>query len=137
VYDNYFAVKDALVKTDGNAASAKAKDLAAAINMVKMETLTATEHPVWMKVMQALTADAGLITATKNTATQRGYFITLSKSIYELMKVSEKDKPVYYQFCPMANDGKGANWLSKENAVKNPYYGVQMMTCGKTVETIN
>jgi hypothetical protein len=29
-----------------------------------------------------------------------------------------------------------ANWLSKENAVKNPYYGSQMLTCGKTVETI-
>jgi hypothetical protein len=36
----------------------------------------------------------------------------------------------------MANYGKGANWLSKENAVKNPYYGSQMLTCGKVVETI-
>ena len=36
----------------------------------------------------------------------------------------------------MANGGKGANWLSKENAVKNPYYGSQMLTCGSTVETI-
>jgi hypothetical protein len=36
----------------------------------------------------------------------------------------------------MANDGKGADWLSKENAVKNPYYGSMMLTCGKTVETI-
>jgi hypothetical protein len=29
---------------------------------------------------------------------------------------------LHLQFCPMAN-GKGANWLNKENAVKNPYYG--------------
>jgi hypothetical protein len=29
--------------------------------------------------------------------------------------------PVYVQFCPMANDGEGANWLNKENAVKNPF----------------
>jgi hypothetical protein len=29
-----------------------------------------------------------------------------------------------------------ANWLSKENTVKNPYYGSQMLSCGKTVETI-
>jgi hypothetical protein len=36
----------------------------------------------------------------------------------------------------MANSGKGANWLSKENAIKNPYYGSSMLTCGKTVEII-
>lgn len=36
----------------------------------------------------------------------------------------------------MANDGKSANWLSKENPIKNPYYDSQMLTCGKTVETI-
>ena len=36
----------------------------------------------------------------------------------------------------MANNGKGANWLSKENKVQNPYYGSVMLTCGKVVETI-
>ena len=34
------------------------------------------------------------------------------------MKISKQETPTYYQFCPMANDGKGANWLSKENAIK-------------------
>ena len=56
--------------------------------------------------------------------------------MHDLLLVAKFDTPVYYQFCPMANGGKGANWLSKENAVKNPYYGAQMMTCGKVVETI-
>ena len=27
--------------------------------------------------------------------------------------------------------------LSKEKEIKNPYYGAQMLTCGKTIETIN
>jgi hypothetical protein len=36
----------------------------------------------------------------------------------------------------MYNNGKGANWLSKEILIKNPYYGSQMLSCGKTVETI-
>ena len=61
---------------------------------------------------------------------------TLSKDIYSLLKVAKYEVPVYFQHCPMYNDGKGANWLSKENAVKNPYYGSMMLTCGKTVETI-
>ena len=56
--------------------------------------------------------------------------------MYELIKVSKPKDAVYYQHCPMYNNGKGANWLSKESAIKNPYYGSQMLTCGSTVETI-
>ena len=48
--------------------------------------------------------------------------MSLSKNMYELIKVVKPAETVYYQFCPMANDGKGANWLSKESGVKNPYY---------------
>jgi copper chaperone CopZ len=136
VFDNYFAVKDALVKTDGNTASTKAKELMTAINTVKMDKLTTEEHSVWMKVMKDLAIDAEHIADTKDASHQRDHFTTLSKNMYALIKVSKSETPTYYQFCPMANDGKGANWLSKENAVKNPYYGNQMLTCGKVVETI-
>lgn len=136
VFDSYFDVKDALVKTDGKIASEKAKSLVKAIGSVKMNELKADEHTVWMKVLNDLKEDAEHISETADAKHQRDHFITLSKSIYELLKVSKYEVPVYYQFCPMANDNKGANWLSKENAVKNPYYGSQMLTCGKTVETI-
>jgi hypothetical protein len=30
---------------------------------------------------------------------------------------------------------KSVDWLRKENTIKNPYYGSQMLPCGKTVET--
>jgi len=136
VFDNYFAIKDALVKTDGNTTSTKAKELLMAINAVKMDKLTIEEHAVWMKVMKDLAFGAEHISNTKDAEHQRNHFMALSKNMYALIKVSKIETPTYYQFCPMANDGKGANWLSKENAVKNPYYGSQMLTCGKVVETI-
>ncbi len=136
VFDNYFALKDALVKTDGNTASTAAKALSGAISAVKMDKLTTTEHTAFMANMKDLAEHAEHIADTKDTGHQRDHFSSLSKNIYALMKVSKQNAPIYYQFCPMANNGKGANWLSKENAVKNPYYGSQMMNCGKTVETI-
>ena len=136
VFDNYFMVKDALIKSDGAGASAKATTLLSAINAVKMETLKADEHTVWMKVLDNLKLDARHITETKEASQQRERFTTLSKNMYDLIKVSKPATPVYYQNCPMFNDGKGANWLSKESAVRNPYYGSMMLTCGKTVETI-
>jgi copper chaperone CopZ len=136
VFDNYFAVKDALVKTDGNTASIKATELLSAINAVKMETLTTDEHTVWMKVLKNIKEDAEHIADTKDAEHQRDHFNTLSKNFYDLIKVSKQETPTYLLHCPMANEGKGADWLSKENTVKNPYYGSMMLSCGKVVETI-
>lgn len=136
VFDNYFSLKDALVKSDGNLTSSMAKQLFNTINAVQMDKLSTEEHAVWMKVMKDLKFDAEHIEETKDVAHQRDHFMTLSENLYKLLKVSKQDEPIYYQHCPMANDGKGANWLSKENTVKNPYYGSAMLSCGKTVETI-
>lgn len=136
VFDAYFLVKDALVKTDGGTASAKAKELLLSLNAVQMDELAMDVHMVWMKVMKDLSADAKAISETQDVKKQRALFMFLSKNMHDLVKVAKYEVPVYYQLCPMANGGKGANWLSKEDSVKNPYYGSQMMTCGKTIETI-
>ncbi len=136
VFDNYFLVKDAMISSDGNATSIASKELLTAINNVKMDKLVMDVHMVWMKVLNQIKRDSELISNTKDIKIQRNHFTTLSKDIYSLIKVAKYEVPVYFQHCPMYNDGKGANWLSKENAVKNPYYGSMMLTCGKTVETI-
>jgi hypothetical protein len=136
VSDHYFAVKDALVKSDGNIASVKAKDLLKSINAVKMDQLEMDVHTVWMKVLNDLKEHTEQIAKTKDIKHQRDHFMDVSKDMYELMKASKTETPTYYQFCPMANDGKGAYWLSKESAIKNPYYGSQMLGCGKIAETL-
>lgn len=136
VFDSYFMVKDALVNTDASVASTKSKDLLSKLKAVQMDKLAMDVHMVWMKVMKDLTSDSKAISETQDVKKQRVQFMSLSKNMRDLLLVAKFETPVYYQFCPMANGGKGANWLSKENAVKNPYYGTQMMTCGKVVETI-
>ncbi len=136
VFDNYFVLKDALVKTDGTMASGKAASMLTALDAVEMGKLKMEEHTIWMKIEKGLKTDALHIKENKDTEQQREHFMSLSTSIYELIKAAKPAETVYYQFCPMANDGKGANWLSKESVIKNPYYGSQMLSCGKTVETI-
>mgnify|MGYP006172182601 FL=1 len=136
VFDAYFLLKDALVTSDASARSTAAEKLVTALNNVKMDKLEMDVHMVWMKVFNQLKTDATQIANAKDIKKQRHHFVTLSNEMYSLMKVAKYDTTVYYQHCPMANDGKGANWLSKENEVKNPYYGSKMLTCGKTVETL-
>ncbi|MBK1896698.1 DUF3347 domain-containing protein [Chryseobacterium paridis] len=136
VFDHYFSLKNALVKTDANTTSSKASEMIKAIKAVEMTKLSNEEHMVWMKVMNDLTTNAEKISSAKDVAKQRETFAILSKNMYDLAKVSKQGSPVYYQHCPMYNNGKGADWLSLENEIKNPYFGSQMITCGSTVETL-
>jgi len=136
VYDSYFALKDALVKSDAAVASVNGTALLTALKAVDMGKLANEEHTQWMKTQAALITDAEHISTTKDLEKQRGYFVTLSANMYSLMKTSLLEAPVYFQHCPMANDGQGADWLSKESGIKNPYFGSMMLSCGKTVETL-
>ncbi|WP_227020886.1 DUF3347 domain-containing protein [Arenibacter algicola] len=136
VIEHYFSVKDALVSTDGSLAYNKAEILLKSATEVEMDKLPMEVHMTWMKVLKDLKADIGNIAATKDVGEQRVYFKSLSKNMFEVIKVSKSETPVYYQFCPMADGGKGANWLSLEEDIRNPYYGSQMLSCGKTIETI-
>ena len=136
VFENYFLLKDALIQTSGSGSAEAAKNLLASLNAIKMDELPMDVHTVWMKVMKDLMFDAEHISETQAVAHQREHFASLSKNMYALMKVSKSETETYYQFCPMYNKGKGANWLSKDSEIKNPYYGSQMLSCGRTQETI-
>ncbi len=136
VYAAYFTLKDALVKTDGKTAAAAAKTLYNNMVGVKMEALQTAQHTVWMKYLKKLSSDAEKIKGSTDIESQREHFASLSLNMYEVMKTIKPETEVYYDHCPMYKDGKGANWLSKEKAIKNPYYGSQMMTCGKLTETL-
>lgn len=135
-FDNYFLLKDALTNTDSKTASNASKVILTSLSDVKMDALSMDVHMAFMQVLKDLKVDSKGISETQDIKKQRTLFLSLSKNMYSLIKVSKYETPVYYQFCPMANGGKGANWLSKENNIKNPYYGSQMISCGKTVETI-
>ena len=136
VFAAYFGLKDALAKDDGVAAAAKSKELFKAIDNAKMDAMQTAQHNVWMKYMEKLSYDAEHIKGVTELEHQREHFISLSKNMFEVMKAFKTDAPVYYDFCPMANDGKGATWLSIQEKISNPYLGKQMPTCGKVQETI-
>ena len=124
IFAQYYAVKDALVS--GNASLVKAK----AIAFVK----TATEAAALPESNRsAVIKDAANIATAKDLKKQREYFSAFSENMFALAKSTKLNtEPVYKAYCPMA---KGS-WLSNSPAIKNPYYGSAMLTCGKVVETL-
>lgn len=136
LYASYFNLKNALAKDDSKGAQAAAQTLLGELDSVQMNQLTPGQHAVWMDNQKQLNADATQISGSGKIKQQRECFVSLSKSMYEVMKVVKNDAPVYYQNCPMYKGGKGANWLSLDAKINNPYFGKEMQTCGKTIETI-
>jgi len=120
----YFKLKDALIAGNAKGVPATATELSK-----QLGGLSAPE------AKQAATHAAAVAKAT-TLEDQRVRFAVLSESLYRLTKAKAPSSTVYYQHCPMYNKGKGANWLSKEKAIRNPYYGDQMLTCGSVVETL-
>jgi len=136
VYSAYFELKDALARDNGQTAQQAAKKMEAVvakIDAAKLETATAA---AWKQYQRKLAFDTEHIAGIDENGHQREHFVTLSKNMYALLKVVRPDAPIYYQHCPMYNEGKGAHWLSKQKAIDNPYLGKSMPTCGSTVETI-
>jgi membrane fusion protein, copper/silver efflux system len=79
-----------------------------------------------------------LIISSDKIEDQRLAFSEFSDQFYKAVKTfGLMGKTAYYQFCPMAKNGKGAYWLSETKDILNPYYGESMLTCGETKETLN
>lgn len=130
----YFALKDALVASDAKKAAAHASELSAAVKAVQMERMGPELHGVWMQVMEPLASISAGIASKTDIDTQRKAFADLSAPMLALVKVAPRPEPVYFDHCPMYEGG--ADWLSQEKGIKNPFYGSMMLTCGSVKETI-
>ena len=129
----YYGVKDALTADDANAASARAGDLLTAIGKIDMSKLDGKAHTAFMGLKDKLAFDARHISEKKEIAHQREHFASLSANMMTLAKaVKLSQQPIYQEYCPM----KKASWLSNDPAIKNPYYGNAMLTCGKVQTTL-
>lgn len=137
-YDGYIGLKDALVKTDANAAKTSAENLQKDLTLVDMKLLTNEEaHKQWMQLVPTLKSSNAEIAKTTDVDVQRKYFKVLSEHFIMAVQSFGINEVTYKQYCPMADSDKGAYWLSKEKQVLNPYFGDMMLKCGEVKETIN
>ena len=133
VLTTYLGVKNALTADNNAMAKSKAKELLTAVTAVPMDKFTPEQHKLWMTYSEKLEFDSRHISESDVIDHQREHFANLSKNLYEVVKgLKLNTATVYEQYCPM----KKTTWLSETSAIKNPYYGKQMLTCGKTTETL-
>ena len=137
VFEQYIFLKDALANDDNNSAQKTAKELLSAMAKMDMKLLTDNEaHNHWMLINKEINASATSISKTSDIAVQRDHFKHLSAHLIKAVKLFGIDRTVYEEFCPMADDNKGAYWLSLSKEIKNPYFGKAMIDCGEIKSTI-
>ena len=137
VFNNYIKLKDALVKDDSEKVTTDAMLLLSDLSKVDMKLLSdSNAHNHWMSLENEIKASASLISDTSNIKEQRNHFKYLSSHLINAVQLFGINEKVYVEFCPMADNNKGAYWLSKEKKVINPYFGDAMLTCGEVKQVI-
>jgi hypothetical protein len=120
ILDDYLHLKDALVGSRYDDARKTAGQLS--VRLADLEGCESTS------------AIAKNIASAKDVTEERKHFTALSSDLIAMFKhASITQGVVYVQHCPMANKGKGGDWLSAEKKIQNPYYGAEMLECGAVV----
>ena len=130
VLDQYLVMEEALVQVDLKDAKTAAFKMNEQVMALDQKNLSKTIQ----KEVKNLENQLSIAAKTDSINTLRELFQSISSSMIALAESNIPwDDKLYVFYCPM----KKASWLDDTNAVKNPYYGKQMLTCGSVKKTIN
>ncbi|MGJ8667586.1 MAG: DUF3347 domain-containing protein [Patiriisocius sp.] len=134
ILNDYFNLKDALVGDDNEKAKELGSTLAQSLKSFDASNYSDDEKSELNDIIEDATEHAEHISES-DIKHQREHFKILSKDVTDMVAITGTQAKLYEQFCPMYDGGTA--WLSKEENVLNPYYGSQMLRCGKVQREIN
>ncbi len=137
IVTGYLQVKNALADDNGNDAASGGKSISEAMAKLDKSSLSIAQTKAYNAVADDIKENAEHINENSGKLDhQREHFEMLSQDMYDLVKSFKGGPTMYKDFCPKANDKKGAYWLSETKEIKNPYLGKKMPTCGEVKEEI-
>lgn len=135
--DEYLLLKDALVADQLPRAQTIAVSLQDLLGEVNMTNFNGVAHNSWMRYHLETEKALKSFNLADDIAEAREAFEDLSDQFVYLAKsFGPFEQTLYIQHCPMANNDNGANWISKDEQIRNPYFGESMLTCGQVEEKI-
>jgi len=121
----YLELKDALVASDVEKAGKAAGKAVAFID----------GHPDAGR-LTTLQEGFRTLAGAKDLPAQREAFRQVSDLLIGSgQSMEHHSRTLFVQFCPMANNNRGASWISQQEEVRNPYFGDAMLSCGETRAT--
>lgn len=134
VLNGYYGLKNALVSGNAAEVASKAKLFSELLQTANADDLTDKQKKALNTWKPVLLTVSNKIAGNDDLKQQRILFAELSESMISFIKTYGLDKgtQAYVQYCPM----KKAQWLSDKKEIENPYYGSEMLSCGKITETL-
>lgn len=139
IFSAYLEIHKNLADDNLKEAQVNAKKLTTAVDAVNMDYLTDNSiMSKWMEEEVILKTNANDSIKAKKINEARQSFSLLSDSMTKVVKDfgTSNYKKIFLIHCPMAFNGKGADWLQITEKVQNPYFGKGMPECGEQKETI-
>ncbi len=137
LFDSYITLKNALVNDEFAKAIEAGKNFETDLGKVNMSIFKGESHDVWMKHSSAAKRTIYALNNSKDIKSLRKHFVSLSEQMVMLAKTFEPtQKTLYIQHCPMADEDKGADWISNNKEIENPYFGAAMLKCGEVKQEI-
>ncbi len=135
--NDYLLLKDALGADNISDAKKAAGNMQKTLASINMGLFTGDLHNDWMKYSNELQNALKQISGVENIEEIRKAFITISNTAIAFTSAfSPYNKTLFIQHCPMANNNKGADWMSISKEIRNPYFGKAMLKCGSTIKEI-
>ena len=134
ILNDYFNLKDALVADDNAKAKELGATLATSLGKLDISKYTDAQQSELKDIMEDAIEHAEHISES-DIKHQREHFKVLSKDVTDMVAITGTQVKLYEQFCPMYDGGTA--WLSTKEEIRNPYYGSQMLKCGKVQREIN
>ena len=132
VYDAYFELKNALTKDDLPTAKKASEKMTFSLAKINMSLFGGESHNLYMTYSTNLKEELQHLPHVEKIEAARQKFQAISETMVAMSQSFEPlENVIYVQFCPMADNNKGANWISQDKEIKNPYFGKSMLTCGE------
>lgn len=137
LFESYFKLKTALGDDDFESAKKHGAEMKSELSKIDMSLFKDKAHEIWMKQSSNLKSHLEHVTHHESIESLRDNFIKISNVMIEITNAFDPlSETIYLQYCPMADDDNGANWLSKEKEIFNPYFGASMLKCGSVEKVI-
>ena len=137
LYINYLKWKEALANDDFKEAQNNAAAMKLALEKVNRSLFKGDAHNAWMDFQGNLSKGLEHVHHFSDIEQLRKAFQSVSATMIAMTETfSPLSETIYVQHCPMADNDKGADWLSSEKEIRNPYFGSSMLTCGEVTKEI-
>ena len=137
LFAKYIELKTALVNDNFEGSHQASLDMMRILERIDMGVFEGESHMVWMKYEKRLQKNIKQANETEDISGLRTAFKPLSRDLIDLVKTMDSiDLPLFIEYCPMAENNTGADWLSTEAEIRNPYFGASMLGCGEVKEEI-